>query len=86
VKPVAVFLSGVAIAVTGAFTRACDSGFAAQMAASWCGDPALLGTPDHAHCLGCALMAFGGIVALMAPVMMITREHVAPRRKRARVR
>lgn len=77
-KPVAVFLSGVAIAVAGAFTRSCDSGLAAQMAASWCGDPALLGMPDHAHCAGCGLMALGGIVALVAPIMVIAREHIAP--------
>lgn len=84
-KPVAVFLSGVAIAVAGAFTRSCDSGLAAQMAAAWCGDPALLGVTDHAHCTGCGLMALGGIVALLAPIMMIAREHVVAVRLPANV-
>lgn len=82
-KPVAVFLSGVAIAVAGAFTRTCDGSLSAQLSASWCGDPALLASMNHAHCAGCAMMAAGGIIALVAPLMLIAREHVAPTRKAA---
>ena len=85
-KSVAVFLSGVAIAVAGAFTRACDAGFAAQMAASWCGDAALLPTTSHAHCAGCVMMAVGGILMAGAALVHIARDHVAPARLEAEVR
>lgn len=77
VKSVAVFLSGVAIAIAGALTRSCDAGFAAQMAASWCGDASLLPSSGHEHCAGCALMAIGGILAAIAALMHVARDHVA---------
>lgn len=77
-KSMAVFLSGVAIAVAGAFTRTCEAGFSTEMATSWCGDPALLASSNHAHCAGCAIMAFGGIIMAIAAVMHIARDHVAP--------
>jgi len=86
VKPLAVFLSGVAIAVAGAFTRSCEAGIAAGMASSWCGDPALLKVQGHAHCSGCALMALGGIIAVSAALLLIARDHVAPARSRIEVR
>lgn len=85
-KSVVVFLSGVAIAVAGAFTRSCDAGFAAQMAASWCGDASLLPSTSHAHCAGCAMMAIGGILVGGAALMHIARDHVAPARLKAGAR
>jgi hypothetical protein len=78
VKSVVVFLSGVAIAVAGAFTRSCDAGFSAQMASSWCGDTSLLASSSHAHCAGCAMMAVGGIVIAVAALMHLAGDHVAP--------
>jgi len=84
VKSVVVFLSGVAIAVAGAFTRSCDTGLAAQMALSWCGDASLLPSTSHEHCAGCALMAVGGILVAVAALMHIARDHVAPVRQTIR--
>jgi hypothetical protein len=86
VKPVAVFLSGVAIAIAGAFTRSCEAGLATQMAASWCGDASLLPAQQHAHCLGCAVMAVGGIIIATAALMLIAGEHAAPERQQVVVR
>lgn len=77
-KSAAVFLSGVAIAVAGAFTRACDAGLAAEMAASWCGDTSVFALPGHEHCTGCTLLTAGGILVAIAAVMHIARDHAAP--------
>lgn len=77
-KSVVVFLSGVAIAVAGAFTRSCDTGFAAQVASSWCGDASLLASSNHAHCAGCAMVAVGGIAIAVAALMHLAGDHVAP--------
>jgi hypothetical protein len=65
VKPVAVFLSGLAATGAGAFIRSCSSGAPIDLAAAWCGEPppGVMEFGSHAHCAGCAL-AFAGLMIM----------------------
>jgi hypothetical protein len=72
VKSVIVFLSGFALAFTGAFIRSCTDGIPAGFAQSWCGNapPSHLLATAHAHCGGCALLAGGLALIALAPLLM----------------
>lgn len=76
-RPTAIFLSGVAASLAGAFIRSCQPDMAAKLATAWCG-PATspFGAAHHAHCIGCVIMliglAFVG-AALIRPVAIVMR-------------
>lgn len=82
VKTVAVFLSGVAIALAGAFTRSCDSAVMGFPGDGWCGPLPGAGLSFEAHCAGCALMAAGGIAVVIAAAVagarMLDKSPVSP--------
>lgn len=68
-KALAVFLSGLATIVAGAFIRSCNDG-ASMIASSWCGGhPPSLAT--HEHCAGCVMVATG--IGLLALSPLLTR-------------
>lgn len=79
-KALAVFLSGLASMLAGAFIRSCND-TASLLTSSWCGGhpPALAAA--HEHCAGCLLIAAGiGLVAL-SPLLIVWR---SPRPARVR--
>lgn len=69
-KAVAVFLSGLAAMLTGAFLRSCAEGVPAVFAQSWCGNapPPGFFAATHAHCAWCALVATGLALVAIAPL------------------
>jgi len=72
VKAVAVFLSGLAATLAGAFIRSCEAGVSDTLSHSWCGvaPPLGLASSAHAHCAGCVLIAAGiGLVAF-SPMLL----------------
>ena len=76
------FFSGLSTAIGGALLRACGSGSEVEVARYWCGpqSPAML-VPSHAHCAGCAALASGLVLMIVA---IITAS--LPRRRIARER
>ncbi len=69
-KAVAVFLSGLAAMLAGAFFRSCAEGVPAAFAQSWCGNapPPGFVAATHAHCAWCALVAIGLVLVAVAPL------------------
>jgi hypothetical protein len=63
-KPTIIFLSGVVMALVGAFIRSCVETPAA-FAAAWCGPGQMAQTQNH--CPGCALLVAGLVIAAAAP-------------------
>lgn len=66
-RSLAVFLSGLAATIAGAFIRSCgDSGLPTEFAQSWCGDSLLkFAAATHQHCAGCVLIVAGiGLIAI----------------------
>jgi hypothetical protein len=72
VKAVAVFLSGLAVTLAGAFIRSCQAGVSDALSHSWCGVAPPLGfvTPMHQHCPGCVLIAAGIALAAFSPMLL----------------
>ena len=71
-KAVAVFLSGLAATLTGAFIRSCQVIASDTLSHSWCGvaPPLSLASSAHEHCAGCVLVAAGiGLVAF-SPMLL----------------
>jgi len=68
VRPAAVILSGLALALTGASTRTC-----LQPIQGWCGEAPGLLLSQTASCMGCAVMVTGvglmffGLLRLILP-------------------
>jgi hypothetical protein len=69
----AVFLSGIAATVTGAFIRSCNSGVGIDLASAWCGKPppGMTSLETHAHCPGCAVAFAGLLLISVATASMI---------------
>jgi hypothetical protein len=83
VKAVAVFLSGLAVTLTGAFLRSCETGVADTLSHSWCGvaPPLGLASSAHGHCAGCVLITAGiGLVA-SSPMLLDWASPLAARRR-----
>jgi hypothetical protein len=70
VRSLAVFLSGLAATITGAFIRSCSSaGFPAEFYQSWCGLSPLEAAAMHPHCAGCALTIAGIAFIAVSPIL-----------------
>ncbi|MDP3493764.1 MAG: hypothetical protein Q8R82_11655 [Hyphomonadaceae bacterium] len=62
-----IFISDVMTIITGAVLRTCGSGMEADMASFWCGpQPSSLMAHGPAHCAGCAMIAAGFILMIIA--------------------
>jgi len=74
-KSAALFLSGLAATLAGAFMRSCHTGLPAELSSSWCGAPALqLVARAHEHCAGCVIFAAGiGLIALSSAFVLESR-------------
>lgn len=69
-RSLAVFLSGFAAAITGAFIRACSgAGLPAEFYQSWCGRSPLEFAPMNQHCAGCALTVVGIALIAFSPIV-----------------
>lgn len=70
-KPVVLFLSGIAATLAGASTRSCQDGIPHELINAWCG-PAphnALTAFSHTHCAGCAVM-YAGLATMLAAVAL----------------
>ena len=71
-KAVAVFLSGLAATLTGAFIRSCEAGVSDTLSHSWCGVAPLPGFISSAneHCAGCVLITAGIGLIVISPMLL----------------
>jgi len=85
VKAVAVFLSGLAATLTGAFIRSCEASVSDALSHSWCGVAPPLGfvSSAHEHGGGCVLIAAGIGFIVFSPMLL---DWAAPQGIRRRAR
>ncbi|MFT3723294.1 MAG: hypothetical protein QM773_06870 [Hyphomonadaceae bacterium] len=81
-KPAIIFTSGLIAAAAGVFVRSCTPHIPDAFLGSWCGGkpPSSLVSAAHAHCAGCALIAMGIGLAVIAAVLAINVRQRAPKR------
>lgn len=74
-KPVALFLSGMAATFAGASIRSCQDGTPQALLNAWCGPTPhnALASFAHAHCAGCAVMYTGLATMLFGMALVIPR-------------
>lgn len=68
-KPAIILMSGLIAATAGVFIRSCTPHIPDGILMSWCGGtpPPSLVNANHLHCGGCALIAIGtGLVVIAA--------------------
>ncbi|HVY87955.1 MAG TPA: hypothetical protein VG942_03755 [Hyphomonadaceae bacterium] len=71
-KSIAVFLSGFAAMLAGAFIRSCD-GAENLLLRAWCGKAPLdLSAMSHQHCAGCALAVAGMTLIAVSPLLSLS--------------
>ena len=81
-KAIALFLSGVAAMLVGAFIRSCNDGLTSQLSHSWCGAPPQALAFAHAHCAGCVLIATGAGLVALSPGLLARAQLIRAKARR----